>query len=729
MSSTLDTTSRNRVVSVPHLLIVAIGGIGFAYLMTPSQDQLLSNMERDRLGAEVIPMLRENWCDKSRSFTAALTSMSRQRMDELARLAHLTPRERMRVMFDKRNAPKFDAFNESLSVASIRYVDVMAPKDAYNIINPVIEVLPQAHTRGLLSVLSNNALAVNQPALAASILLRTCDDPNASWEDVQKMMNACQWSGKTAEAVEKSGKWFAAHEQDMRESQRDVVREAISNLALGANMPAKAFEMALAELSALSRLTKDDSKLVERARQAAVFAGKTGEMLPWIERYIATLPMAKMTWQQLLKVPRPLKGEAVDYNYWVRQAAQFADWNALAESSYKHHQRLVAIGDFDLVDRVLELTAFLGYGQDSAAFLKALGPIPGHENLKIVLARLVAANGDPHEAQNLFEEWTQAHPHDQTARYELANLIRGIADNAAALKAFESFVHDFPENDVAVKRLAELRLRAGKPEAALEMMDTLKDDALDAITLEDYTTLAEAMERPKSLLRGLRLSLKGAGKDAPEVFERMYEVHRGNGDYEGAIGVLREGIAAAPDRPVLRVKLASLMLEMERPADAIAEALHPSLRTRVDALAIALAAIRIDESKASEVIQAFGPKIEQSQKLPTEVRINLAVACAKVGQHEREMALFSTVPDTRENLAALAEAKLALEDFEVAEKLAERNLAENTPPLSRDWLLLGDTLSKLGRSDEAQNAYTKALSDIRQKIRSRNPLSAQNRVP
>jgi tetratricopeptide (TPR) repeat protein len=83
---------------------------------------------------------------------------------------------------------------------------------------------------------------------------------------------------------------------------------------------------------------------------------------------------------------------------------------------------------------------------------------------------------------------------------------------------------------------------------------------------------------------------------------------------------------------------------------------------------------------------------------------------------------------TRENLAALAEARLVLEHFEDAEQLAHRNLAENAPPRSRDWLLLGDALSKQGRATEAQDAYAKALTYLRQTIRSRTPLSAQRSI-
>lgn len=718
--SRASEASSNHVVSVPVLVAVAITGIGLAFWMMPSEDELLTNLERDRLGKEVIPLLRGNWMDHARSANAALATISRGRMAEVSRLAHLTPHERLRSLCDPRKLAEFDSFSEALAVSSFRYVDVMKPREADAILSPVIARLPPKHTKGLLTTLADNALACNDAALAAKAMLHLCDHRDATWDQVQRMMTVCGWAGKPGDAATTCEQWIKRHESDLTPKQLDIARHAMEQLAIVANMPGKAFDLAVSELHELPAITDANTELLERCRQAAVFAGRSKEMLPWIDLYLQSSPLAKLSWQDLIKLPKPLADNHIAYVKWLRHAAQIADWNSLARESYHYHQRLVSLGDTDRMDRVLELTAHLGYGLVTAELLKALGPIEGREQLKLDLARLIAANGDADDARRLFEEWAKEHPEDRDARYELANLVRGIADTTSALRAFEAFVHDFPDDGTAIKRLAELRLRAGQPGAALDAFDSLRDEDLDAITLEDYISLAETVERTPSLLRALKLMAETDGADQAEIYERMYELCRSINNEDEALKLLRDGIARSPDRPSLRLKLANHLLEREQASDAITETLNPVLVKRTDALSIALAALRLDPSRTHEVLQAFGGDIEKQSVLSSSDRIHLAVACARDNQIERSRALFASVPQTREHLATLAEGYLDLQQFDEAERLAERNVRENTPTQARDWLLLGDARSKAGHADEAREAYARALTDMRDRVRSRD---------
>ena len=289
-------------------------------------------------------------------------------------------------------------------------------------------------------------------------------------------------------------------------------------------------------------------------------------------------------------------------------------------------------------------------------------------------------------------------------------------DIATAVAAFEKFLRAFPADAPAVKKLASLRIRNGQPQSALRELDGLRETDFDAETLDSYAMLSESLDRPDSLQRALRISSNDPARATPALYIRMSEIaQQTRQDEEAPLLVLREGIRRLPQSPSIRVRLASLLLEHERYDEALNEALHPVVKSRQDALTLALAAA-VHTSRCAEVLALIGPEFEKNSGLPASTRLDLAVVCCLAGDVKRGKEIFASIRPDHSNCAKLAEAHLLAGHADQAEIFARQNIVQSTAPKPSDWILLGDAQNVQGRTTEANDAYAKALSVVSTRI-------------
>lgn len=707
--------TKPRVLSRTVLAVLIAGSVGVSFFLIPSQREMLERLQRDQLCDAIAPILKDHWTDEKRTPAELLESLPIERLKLLGRLAALTPREQLRQIFGLARPLTYDPFVHHFALGAVRFVDVIPPAEAWSIIEPVTGQIPDQPRLQLLRLLATNALAVGNPALAAQVSARACESGISKWEDARQMVLGFRWSGQPGMAVRHLRAWQQRRKHPSSPAEEAEIREVGYRLALEANLPGEAFDLCLHQLNAQPALSPASAVLLEQAYHAAVLAERSREMLPWIESFIATLPEARLAWKDLLRMDGDATSSRATYKTWVKRAAEVADWHALPEKAYSHYLRLVAMREIASLDRFLPLSDALGRGEETAEVLQALGPLPNREQLEIYVARLVASNGEAGKARGMYEAWVAEHPEDRSARFELACLLEGIADIQTAMRSFEEFLRAFPRDVAAIKKLARLRVRAGQYETALRDLAALQDGDFDPITLEDFTMLAESLDRDEMLLRALQIQSRRPGFASPDLYVRMSEIARRSPDEEAPLRVLREGITRMPDRPSLRVELATLLIEREQFDEALTEALHPRLRTRYEGKCLALAAA-IHTSRAAEALEAVGPRFEHESRLPLQTRLDLAVACLQARQTQRGEALLAAVPASPENYARLGEARLLAGQFAEAERLARLNLDRTAAPSASDWMLLGDAQSLQGREAEANEAYARALSVITNRI-------------
>lgn len=699
-------------VSSPHHILrrrpstrVILGGLILPCLIVSGKWGAGGLWEKKRLIAEIEPAIFGGApeCDHGRA--QALGELPVERLRSLAALTSVPPCERLSRILHASPAQPFDEFTHAFSLATVRDASMLAPAEALRVVVPELPRIPPAWQHEWIDFISTVALGTARPEIGAEALQIACRQPASTWATVKEMVRHSRFVSRQPAAMEEFRLWMARHgtELDAREN-----REALDlryTLALEASLPGEAFDASLVELKALPSITAASAALLERAHAAAQLAGRTRELLPWIESCLAAFPEARLTHEELLTA-----SPSAGYKVWVRRAAEIADRFGLGEKACAHHLRVLAMRDTTGLDRLLPLADELGHGEETARLLHA-----SSERALIESARVAAANGRTQKAAILFEEWLDSHPNDRAAVLELSTLWERSGDAAKAVAILERFLRAVPRDAPAVKRLALLRIGQGQHESALRELDGLAEKDFDAPALESYTELAESLDRPASLQRALRIAGSDPKAVTPALFIRMAETAKRQTDDDTPLKILRDGIARLPKSPSLRVKLAGWLLEAERHDEALAEVLDPVVKQRIDARLIALAAC-IHTTRSAEVLAVIGPDFEGSFELSKQARLHLAAACCLAGDAARGARLFASVPSERENFAMLASAHLMAGHFDKAEVFARQNIAQSTQPQPADWMLLGDAHMKLGLAAEANEAYAKALSVVSRKI-------------
>jgi len=713
MQSPAENSPR-RVVSFRSLAFLAIGGIGVSFPFIANHSPLRERFEKNKLCARITPVLAEGRFNDGHTPAEALFDLPISRLTYFDQLLVLPPDQQLNRIFDTSGPLKYDAFVHAFTLAVVRDARAVPPVEAFATIKPKSGEIPEKQRMEVFDVLTTNALAAVQPGLAAEILRLSCRTSASTWKTVKDMISASRMAGAQAPATEEFRQWMLKRARDLDAGQRAEAGALRYTLALEANLPAEALDQCIDELKREPGITTIPAELMERTHRAAVLAERTKEMLPWVESYLASFPEAGLSWQELIKA-----APSDSYKQWVKRAADIADGNGLFEKAYAHHQRLLAAGDVSGLDRFLPLSDQLGHGVQTTQVMLAIQQLPGNEKIHIQSARVMAWSGSSDQAVEMFEEWVAAHPKDREAAFELACMKETVGEIPAAVAEFEKFLRSFPADPAGVKKLASLRIRNGQPQSALRELDGLGETEFDAETLDAYAMLAESLDRPDSLQRALRISGKDPAKATPALYIRMTEIAQQKEDADAPLMVLREGIKHLPQSPSLRVKLAALLLEQEKYDEALSEALHPVVRTRFDALSLALAA-GVHTIRCAEVLALAGPDFENRHDLPAATRLDLAAACCITGDVKRGEALFASVRPDRSTFARLAAARLLAGQAEQAENLARQNILQSTAPKPSDWILLGDAQSRQGRNLEANDSYSKALSVVSRKISSRS---------
>ena len=712
---------QRSIISLRLLTAVVAGSVAASFFLVPNQEELRERLFKDTIGGEILALIDSGKLGDKAAAHREFSHLAADQLVFISQLSQFTPKERLRRVFGNAREVKYDAFVHHFITAAVQYVDVVKPAVAFEIIAPNAEKIPEPYRLQLYRLLAHNALAINEPQTAVTIL-REAASGDADWGTIQNLVDAELWSNNPEQARAALNRWLKTQRGVGEEQLFAEAREMLYRLSLEANQPAEALAFCLSSLEEVPLDAAVPVDLLNKAFQAAAYAGKSKEVLPWIERHLRSFPEDQHSWQQLIAQHR--RGEAVSAEYlaWTERASQAADWNSVAERACHHHLRLVAMGREASLDRYMPLAEYLGLGQQTAQMLKAVLPIAGRDNLQLTLARLTASNGDGLEAMTLYEKWLASHPTDKAARWEFACLKEVLARPGDAIETFKKLLRDYPEDSRAAQREVALLNRNGLHRESLKRMDQLPEVGFSADAVEDYLLLAESLDAPDSLARALRIKIAKSPVPLVADYMRLAEIARSAETMERAVSILREGIQRLPEEPMLRSQLAAVLLEEERFGEAVDEAMHPTAWKDLDARLTALAA-SIHCRRGFAVLNALGPEFKK-QDLAYNTLLDLAVANQQVGRSNEAAELFARVPATPARCYRLAQAQLLARNFDEAARLAQMNLEGKTSPEAGDWILLGDIRNHQGLTEDAQVAYSNAVQAVTSRLRMRTAAAA-----
>jgi tetratricopeptide (TPR) repeat protein len=692
------------------VLVLLVGSIGASYWLVPRQDQLVERLFLDKQYHRMAEALRSGLGDKTSFKPSDMRSMTAEQLTMLSHLLRLTPKEQLTLIFTGNRTPVYDQFVHGLVLAAVRYIDVIPPQDAWLMIEPSLSKIPASQRIELAELLATNAHAVGKPALAAAILSPVVNLEEAGWPVARNLALALRWSGQTKKGAEELSRWLKGRAEGVA---RDDLRSGISlghEMAMEAGEPSLALDFAIRGLSLLSPTEAIPEEQMSVAHGLALQCTRTSALMPWMKKYVASLPESQMDITELLKPEARSSGSFSTSKKWIRILAQTCDWNSEFDSAFDYHLRLAAMGEMESVDRCLALTGFLGRDQELADLLERMRPFEQRPGSQIFLARELAGLGRDVDAKPLFESWLDSHPHDRDARYDYACLIEDMGNEEGALLAFEELVRRDPKDVPGVKKLAEAYTRESRFTEALRLYAELPGEAHDLHTLENYAMLAESLDDYVQLVRALELTIKAGHDVSVEIFGNLAEAASHLEDPRKQVEVLLAGLKQIPESNLLRVSLASAFAEAGDVEQAVVTLTEkPALRNNMEAVALILSLAK--DARGPEKIMAFvGGDVEKRFKLSNASLLDLAVLCRVCGEAEKSERVFASVIEDAANAVLIAEARFDVGDYETAERLMSAHMNRRPRAVASEWIFFGEIYEALGKAEEAKRAFDYSLA-------------------
>lgn len=695
------------VLPLGPLALFTAGALLASWLLVPTEEQMTERVLKDRHFEQILSCLTtQGHVDSQKA--AELRRISGRRLAFLAMLFKLTPREQLQAVFDKSRIAGYDLLSHGMVLRAVQFVDVIAPREAYDIMRPNLDRVPGAWRVDLLEIIGRNAHAVGQPDLAVECHRLACQAAEADWPTLQHMAQTFRWQSMSLEASEILRRWLRTHEAGLSATILAEAHALQMVLSLEGGQPSRAFDLCLTELRELPAGDAPSQELMERALQTANFSGRGAEVLPWLEKFVTTLPDHDVPWDKLPKLAAAQPDRFTELKKWWAHIARLADWSAQPERAFPAHLRAAALGSVDSLDRCLALHAWLGRTEECAELIQTLGPIAGREDLAATLPLLLGNLGREREAVDLFEHWLARHADDHGTRLALASLLEDLGEDAKAAKHLEELLQRKPDHSIALVKLSNMRMQRKEFEQALSLLEAAPVRAHTVETLEGYVALADSLDRHESHLRALQLSLQRKESPEPRDYLELAEAAGYTAQPQQALDILQRAIERLPLDISLRTALASLYAQREDYAQAQAVVMHPPLARRFEIVAFLLSlAPHVEQSQA--VLDFLGRDVESAFTLAPEDRLQLAVLHHRAGHEGETSRLFATVPEAPEQRCAIAEARFHCEQFEIAERLM-REQVRLPQATASDWVFLGDIYERSGRPDAAQQAYDQSLA-------------------
>jgi tetratricopeptide (TPR) repeat protein len=554
--------------------------------------------------------------------------------------------------------------------------------------------------------LGQAALAEGNPKLAADIFTDGAAQGVHSEALLVRQTAAYRWSGQPQGALDALEAWQAL--APLPHGLRDMPFQLYREL----NRPDKALDVYLKDLPSQLKATQADL-LCELASQA----GQMDRVLPLVEGFLKSQPAGGASLQDLAK--QNVKAEET----WQKLAKRFSltlEWGGHPLEAFRWHQKLAVLGDRDALKRILTLNPGLNLDGEVLPVLEAVVPVPDQPELTLTLAQMQADAGEYEAADRNFAAWLEQHPRDVAALKLRAAVAEEQSRLDDALSLYTKAL-ELDSKDLTVqKEIADIQIARGEFRAAFEIYDHLPEKSHDNFTLENYALLAESLAEYPAYNRALVARMHRLKQPTTQDYLELGRSFDVVGEQEQEVKTYEIGLRRNPQSHILRIELAHTLRLMDRYSEALAVLGRPEMKSDMQAMQLYIELAVLSEDYAG-ALAFLGRGIEEKFAFGPEVRLDLGQIYLQSGYAKEADELLTSVPDEPALWPLLAAARYKAGNFPSAEKYQRKYLTALTVPDPQGWLLLGDIYKAEGREAEAQQAYSKSLSLMEDKLEEPEP--------
>lgn len=329
--------------------------------------------------------------------------------------------------------------------------------------------------------LATRARSQRDLATAMDILERAIDTPGAKWRLTRSYVQIARERNQPAAALAGIEEWLKAHGKAPTSADLEEARELQTHYLLTLHRSDEALSIHLDRLSHTQPEDPGFQTILNHGLMSARTCGQPTQILPWIEKLLATYPEHKLPPTSLLT-----RAEInPEYSHWLREYAALADGALPQQSALDACLRLAATGEPSALARICILAEESKRTRESIAFLtKALN----HPALSPTLHTL--AQSTP-LARRVVTEALRQEPKKRDLHFS-ATLAEAAAKPGSAPSLWQAYLKRFPNDTAAARRLIQSHLAARQPDRALRVFENL-----------DPKLLTEADRHQRDLLNQL----------------------------------------------------------------------------------------------------------------------------------------------------------------------------------------------------------------------------------
>lgn len=332
-----------------------------------------------------------------------------------------------------------------------------------------------------LEQLARRAMSEGQSKLAVTILERAIKLPNAGWESLNQLVEACRGSGEFVAAAAAVAAWIKRLPADVVNPRVEEARDLEVALMLQGNQAEEALS---GQLEILQSSPPDllPERVLDRARVCAVAASQSLRLAPWIEKHVGNFPEHLFDWRGLLGKTNVHP----DYRRWLLHLTTIAEGEPAERKAFDLCLRLAACGERGAIPRLCALAEPANRGKECEQFLAEALDRPE------LFATVLEAAQDPGIATRVVAARLRQKPSDRDFHFAAALAEAASKPTDQSAMVWQSFLRRFPADAPALRRLVQCHLHARQPAMALRVLETMDDDIL-----------SEADQRQKRVLKQL----------------------------------------------------------------------------------------------------------------------------------------------------------------------------------------------------------------------------------
>jgi tetratricopeptide (TPR) repeat protein len=203
----------------------------------------------------------------------------------------------------------------------------------------------------------------------------------------------------------------------------------------------------------------------------------------------------------------------------------------------------------------------------------AVKTLPTSDDAKLSLATFIATQRTPAEGEKVLRAFVAKDPGDFELRFGLAEMLQRAGESKAALDVYSEIISrdgTGPKGLLARDRIAAIDVVAGRNDDARKLIEQVLQKSprdTDALLVRGEIELQRS--DPAAAIADLRAVLRDQPRSVP-VQRMIARAHLANGEPALAEQALRAAMDVAPQDSALRIELARLLAQTQRPEQAIA---------------------------------------------------------------------------------------------------------------------------------------------------------------